>query len=123
MMPDPHQHMATKMMVAVNAATMVHAIILGAKGVLGARERAVTHFAAVVGHRLEGLGSQIRKTFDELARRAFSEAEHIVADKNLAITVGPGANADGRNLNVVCDVLGEFCGDALQNNCTGPGVF
>src|SRR5580704_15490807 len=59
------------------------------------------------GDDLAGVGVLAR----EFGRRAESEAEEIVGDKDLAVAVGAGTDADRWDTKLPCDLRGEFAGD------------
>src|SRR5580698_4103535 len=52
-------------------------------------------------------------------RRVEGEAEEIVGHEDLAVAVGAGADADGRDLQFTGDLRGELAGDGFENDGEG----
>ena len=68
------------------------------KLVLRPRKRPALDFTAIRLHRLDQCLAQVGVLLGE-AGVEFVQAEHVVRDKDLAVAAGPGADADGRDLD------------------------
>ena len=77
------------------------------KTVFEAGKRAGPDLPAIRLHCLEHRLTQIGVLLDE-AWVHVVQAEHVVGDQDLPIAPGPGTDADGRDLDGLCDLLGQL---------------
>src|SRR5207302_634392 len=89
--------------------------------VLGGGEFAVPDFAAIARHRLVNDGAKIGILPGKFWHEAGRQAEQIVRDKDLPITLWPSADADRGYLQGGRNVSRHRRGDAFQDDGESPG--
>src|SRR5436190_23344602 len=80
------------------------------------RELAAADFLDVLANRFADGRREVGVPLEEPGREALGETEEVGSDENLPVAFRPGADADGRDLDLGRDAGGEGFGDELQND-------
>ena len=81
------------------------------------------HFLHVAADRAVDTGLALHEVFRKFRFLADGNVEHILQYENLAVDVGPGANADHRDIERRGDFRGQVCRHAFQQQQIGAGLL
>ena len=85
-------------------------------------EGAVLYVVAIVLDGGSDLGGGVGILADKLGCGGEGEVDEVVEDKNLAVAIGTGADADGGDGELCGDGGGDFTGNAFEDDCAGSGI-
>ena len=86
-------------------------------------ELALAHLAAILLRRLDHGPADVGVLLDETRSQVVEEAEQVVRHQDLTVAAGAGADADGRDLHRLRDLLGQLARHAFQHDRESTGLL
>ena len=86
-------------------------------------EAAVVHVIAVLASRAGNLLAKIDVLAGEFRRAVDAQADEIVENEHLAVAIGAGADADGRDAKFLRDARSEFARHGFEDDGKSSGGF